>query len=257
MRWYFWALGLSLWISALPATNVLPDTMWQRAIRLLDQGAVGEAVHLLDSLERQGWWSAELYYNLGTAYLMQDDIGRAVLYLRRAQLWAPWDKRIVHNLNVARQRVAYEHPPLSPFFLLRWWQAWANCFSSDVWAVWCILWAWGSVVFGWLWFRKRHRWWARLAVFALFLVAISIALGVTRASLERNHPQVVVLQETTARKGASEDAPPVSTLASGVELQRIDRISDWLKVVLPDGREGWVWVGDVEFVSVLDLHHLE
>ena len=48
--------------------------------------------------------NAKLYYNLANAYLLKEDVGKAILNYRRAQKLNPADADINKNLTFARQR---------------------------------------------------------------------------------------------------------------------------------------------------------
>ena len=50
----------------------------------------------------QGFESAELYYNLGNAYLQIGDLGRAILNYRRAEALIGSDGQLERNLAYAR-----------------------------------------------------------------------------------------------------------------------------------------------------------
>ena len=55
-------------------------------------------------IEEGGIKNAKLYYNLANAYLLNDDIGRAILNYRRAQELDSSNPDIYKNLNFARRR---------------------------------------------------------------------------------------------------------------------------------------------------------
>lgn len=240
-----------LWVGMVGSVSIAreSDRLWEAALEAFSRQAWDEGILLLDSLERAGWWSPELDYNRGTAWLHEGELGRAVLYLERARLWRPADPGVRHNLLVARNSVDYPYPPLFDFFLWRWWKGFSNLFTSDGWAVWTIACAWLVLTFFALGMHRRRRafkMWAGV-VFVGFL--LSFAAGWTRYRLETNHPGVVVMRDAVVRVGASADAPEMMQLPEGLVLKRIDRIGEWVKVVLPDGRAGWMREGDLGFVA--------
>ena len=64
------------------------------------------ALHRYELIARQGVRNAGLYYNIGNAYFRLGDLGRAVLYYRRALLLNPADPNVRHNLVYARSKRA-------------------------------------------------------------------------------------------------------------------------------------------------------
>ncbi len=238
-----------IWLPLCLRAAEPPVEAWQAAMEAFDQGEWAKGIQYLDSLEKAGWCAPELYFNLGNAWLKEGEIGEAILYYRRALLWAPRSKEIRHNLELARSRVSYPHPPLPEFFLTRWWKALAAQCSATAWAVIVATLSWLLVGMAFGWYHTRRA--ASLKWMLLVLAAwlLSLGAGATRYRLETAHPVVVVLRGTLARVGASEEAPERTPLPEGVELRRIDQIGKWIKVVLPDGQEGWVRQDDLGFVS--------
>ncbi len=241
-----------LWLVCLPlclGAAEPPVEAWQAAMEAFDRGEWEEGIQYLDSLEKAGWCAPELFFNLGNAWLKEGEIGEAILYYRRALLWAPRSKEIRHNLQLARSRVRYPHPPLPEFFLTRWWKALATQCSATAWAVIVTVVSWLLVGMAFGWYRTRRVALLKGSVLLLAIWLLALGAGATRYRLETAHPDVVVLRATLARVGASEEAPERTPLPEGVELRRIDRIGEWVKVVLPDGQEGWVQRRDLGFVS--------
>ncbi len=225
-----------------------PNRLWDAALEAFARQEWEEGIRLLDSLERAGWWSPELDYNRGTAWLHAGEIGRAVLYLERARLWCPADPGVQHNLSVARGFVDYPHPPLPEFFLWRWWKRVANLLSADGWAIWTIVCAWLALacfVLG-MWGHSAFKAWGGVLLVGFLL---GLAAGWTRYRLETDHPGVVVMRDSVVRVGASVHAPEMMPLPEGLVLRRIDQIGEWVKVLLPDGQAGWVRQSDLEFIS--------
>lgn len=239
-----WLIGL-LWLPWCIEAARTPDEVWQAAMEAFDQRQWEDGIRYLDSLEKAGWCAPELFFNMGNAWLEQGEVGEAILYYRRAQLWAPRNEAIRHNLELARSRVNYPNPPLPEFFLTRWWKGMANQLSATAWAVHVVILAWVLLALGVVWYRTRRAALTRWMALAAVLWILSLAAGATRYRLETAHPEVVVLRGTLARVGASEEAPERTPLPEGVELRRIDQIGEWVKVILPDGQEGWVRSSDL------------
>jgi len=60
----------------------------------------------LTVLQEGGVRNARLLYNIGNTYFLLGDLGRAMLYLRRAELLDPTDRNLRHNLGFVRSQRA-------------------------------------------------------------------------------------------------------------------------------------------------------
>ncbi len=75
------------------------------AAEAFGRGDPAEAARRYEVLLSTRGPSADLLYNLGTAWAQAGEPGRAIWALERARLLAPRDAAIGHNLEVTRQRV--------------------------------------------------------------------------------------------------------------------------------------------------------
>jgi len=62
---------------------------------------MAEAIEIYTGIIEQGYESSELYYNTGNAYFRNGEMGKAILYYRRAWLLSPRDPDIAANLEFA------------------------------------------------------------------------------------------------------------------------------------------------------------
>ena len=97
---------------ALVFASVLGSCAWvgaqevgQSAAAAFEAGDPAEAARRYEVLRQTRGASADLLYNLGTAYAHADDPGRAIWALESARMMSPRDEALAHNLEVMRQRV--------------------------------------------------------------------------------------------------------------------------------------------------------
>src|SRR5215468_6877297 len=76
--------------------------MFFRANHLYADGRYADAAAEYEHVLESGVASANLYFNLGNAYLKAGDVGRAVLAYERARRLAPGDPDVRANLAFAR-----------------------------------------------------------------------------------------------------------------------------------------------------------
>lgn len=205
-------------------------------------------------VQRDGIRNGRIFYDLGNVYYRLGDIGRAILSYRRAELYAPVDQNLLHNLAFVRSKrkdslpVPQSSPVLQVLFF------WHFDMSVRLQAI--VL----AVSFGIVWLFLairlfwRRRWmmlpvWTGAVVAALFvgsLIWSQIHLASTRAG-------VVVAPSVVARKGDAISYDPAfkSPLHAGDEFSLLTARPGWYCIELTDGATAWVPRASVRLVRPL------
>lgn len=213
-----------------------------------------------EALELLPGRSAQLDYDLGTAYAQLGELGRATYYLERAlQPEARPSVEVAEaarrNLGIVRRQAEVaadindariSRPPSS-------WDLIVEVFAGRALA-------WISLVSAWLLVLTlaQRRWRARnhaggdgsirgvggalALVFALVFV-IGGSLHAFALEATDDHPDAVVLDAVVdVREGPGEHLPVAFELQGGSHVRVLDQRSGWLRVRLPGGLEGWAKV---------------
>lgn len=186
--------------------------------------------------------TSTLYKNLGNAYLMSGDVGRAILSYERARLLDPSDNETDGNLRYARSlamddtgRTIAARLASAIFF----WHSWPCDVRTALFAVfWLATWTLAAVLL----FKKTRvfKWTFSATTVAALLLAASIAVSELR--LSDRYDAVVVAEKVVARKGDSNIYAEAFTspLHSGTECKILEQRKNWLKVELPAGEQCWI-----------------
>lgn len=204
--------------------------------RLVDEGGV-----------RNG----RVYYNVGNAYLLMGDVGRAILNYRRAERLIPTDPNLRANLAEARRRVPNRIESTAQSrvrrVLLFWHEQTPARLRFAVFG--------GAYCLAWLWSAART---ARLLAWGSWwpVAASAVVAGASLASLlfeQRERASavdaVIVAPQTIGRKGPDARAYQPSftePLHAGVEVRLVERRPGWVLARLSDGRETWIEASAVE-----------
>jgi tetratricopeptide (TPR) repeat protein len=185
----------------------------------------------------------KLYYNIGNAYFMSGDIGRAILAYRRALALNPNDANLVHNLAFARSKRIDAIEPRESDRITRIIFFWHYDIPSIVrLALFLAFFAGIWIFLGLGLFARRALFnWGIAVCAALALLALGSLLtdAVTEASSKHG---VIVQNEVTARKGDGETYEPSFTepLHSGTEFRLLESRHGWERIALDDGRQAWI-----------------
>jgi len=195
--------------------------------------------------------NGKLYYNVGNCHFRMNDLGRAILNYRRAQLYRPNDPNLHQNLEYARSRRLdkIETPPQAR--LRRTLLFWHYDFSSELrrgllGISFVALWICAAILL----FRKRTflKW--TLAGCALLAAAMFASLLADDLHQRHTHPGVITQAEVVARKGDSETYEPSfrEPLHSGTEFNLVEQRGTWYHIELLDNRRCWIPVAGAELV---------
>lgn len=218
--------------------------------------ALDESISLFRRLaEDHGIRNGRLFYNLGNAYLLRGDVGRAVLNYRRAGRLLPGDENVAANLAEARRRVSSRITAHAEEQALRTFVFWHYDLSPRT----RFTIAAGAAALAWLLatallvgFIRGRWWWGMVGACAMVALAFAASLYVEHRARVESPEAVVVAQDVTGRKGPDERAYQPSftePLGAGVELRLVERRHGWVLVRLADGRETWLPQSAIELID--------
>jgi len=187
--------------------------------------------------------NGKLYYNIGNAYFRMGDIGRAILYYRRAVPLIPDDENLHQNLRYARSKCVDKIEEKQEAKVLRTLFFWHYDLSAKLRVVLLV----GSLAV--LWTVASIRIFRRHASLSWAAVVSAVVAGLFLGSLlveavtaARTTSGVILAAEVVARKGDGESYEPSfkTPLHAGTEFDVIEDRGDWHYVELHDGRRCWV-----------------
>ncbi len=188
--------------------------------------------------------NSKLFYNLGNAYFLKDDIGRAILNYRRAEKLDKSDTNIQKNLAFARSRridtvdVKTEERILETLFF------WHYDFSIKTkFVVTCLCFAIVCIsVTVMLWRGKSAPWIATAAICGLLTVSFLASVVVEARTQAHRVCGVITAQQVVARQGDGPNYPESfkDPLHAGTEFDLLERRSGWFYIALSDDSDGWI-----------------
>lgn len=245
--------GLLLLLSVLAPVHAqdAPAQTLNAALDAYSQGAYGEAARLLEEALEQGWRNGALFYNLGRAYEQSGDTARAYLNYRRAQQYVPRDGDLDRRLALTRNdlNLPREHSNIlvnvnaTIVETVTLWEL--SLLTFGVWALGFLLLTVYAFIKGEAW-RENVR--LLLALVGVSWGVLAGALG-TRLFVETTMPPAVNPDETRLMSGPDETYIVFDTLSAGRELHVLEERDNWARVLLPDGRQGWVPLDTLAFIG--------
>jgi len=188
--------------------------------------------------------NAKLYYNLGNAYFLKGDIGRAILNYRRAEKLDKSDTNIQKNLTFARSRRIDKVKEKTEKRVLHTLFFWHYDFSMKTKFLFtCIFFAIVCISL------TAMIWLVRIAPIKLTMIISGIlmfcflASVVTEVSVQAGKAcGVVTVDEVIARQGDGRNYSVSfkEPLHAGTEFDLLEHRAGWLHIRLSDDSEGWI-----------------
>ncbi len=188
--------------------------------------------------------NAKLYYNLGNAYFLKGDLGKAILNYRRAEKLDSADTNIQKNLAFARSRrvdkvkLKTEKRVLHTLFFWHY-----DFFLKTKFVLTCLFFALFCVSL------TVMIWVGRIAPVTVITVISGLLFIclLTSVVLEANNQArkvcgVITVEDVVARQGDGQSYSPSfkDPLHSGTEFDLLENRHGWLHIQLSDNSEGWI-----------------
>jgi len=204
-----------------------------------------KAILLYEKLIDQGGIrNAKLYYNLANAYLLKEDLGRAILNYRRAEKLDASDLNIKKNLSFARSRRADRVETSTQRRVLETLFFWHYDFSLKAKALLaCLFFGILCAVLAVIVWLGRGSATFVVAVLSgvLFLCLLTSCLLQARQEAGTRYG-VITAAEVVARQGDGPNYPPSfkDPLHAGLEFTLVEHRPGWLHIELADGADAWI-----------------
>ena len=177
--------------------------------------------------------NSHAHYNLGTAYLKQKQIGKAIIHLEKAHLLKPRDLDIKHNLLIARESVIDNLNTEDSIFAL--FNKSFKILTADEWIILCLI-----IIILSTWRLRRcinpildHK---------VLITLNSILILITISQYTKSLDNYVVIQENQAplRESPSQTIDYTLLLDEGIKAKIIKNHKKWVKISFSNGFSGWI-----------------
>jgi tetratricopeptide (TPR) repeat protein len=241
-----------LLLITLCSVNAQDDwtTIANQANEVYRSGDVTTAIELYESLIAAGVQDSTVYFNLGNAYYAIENFGGAVLNYRRAQRLDPRDADLSTNLSLARARRIDVQGDEA--FLVDGLSALTASILTAIELSWLALMVWTIFFILLIVAITRPPWREGLRVPLVITGLLTLGAAVLLASrlyVDAARPAAVAMQEVVeVMSGPGDNYLMLDELHGGAEMRLLERQDEWVRFVLPDGRQGWSRSDEVEIV---------
>ena len=241
----FYLMLIFLFSFNVIASAVEPDEIMSTANKLYREGTYNKAIDEYKKLVDEGYEGVSLFYNLGNSYYRLGKIGYAILYYEKALKLSPSDEDVKHNIAFAQLSTVDRIQPLPKFFLFEWWESLLNLFSVNGWAyVVYFFYLLLLIVIGSYFFAryvKQQKAIFLAGIIALLLFAFSISILIIKTHrAEHLRRGVIVEQVVTVKSSPDPESTDAFVIHEGLKVNLDDKLDNWVKIRLADGKVGWI-----------------
>lgn len=227
----------------LSSANGSDQDIWTKANEAYDQNNYKEAINDYLLLLEHGNRSPSVYYNLGSAYFKNNQIGMSIAAYRLSLKLDPSFTMAKENLEYVRKYVVdkVEKPPKG--FLLNLWSGMAGLFSGEAYFLCTIIIYWGLglvitvMILGIG--KKEFLSYLLILLFAMFILGGVLTHFVINETVNTKWG-VITAASAELREGPSEDFEKIFTGHEGLEFKILSQRQGYYLVELANGLNGWI-----------------
>ncbi len=229
------------------------EDLMAKGNQLYQSGNFEKAADTYQKIVDSGFESPTLYFNLGNAYYRLGKNGLAILYYEKAAKLAPGDEDISHNLTIVNNKIVDKLDILPTFFLFKWWESILMSFTISGWT-WLAYFFYLIVLCSiGLYFFAKSQVTQKFAVyttggFLIILIITSFLLSV-RMNRELNVRNGVITEQVVNVKSSPDDkSTEAFIIHEGIKVRMEDKVNDWVRIRLRDGKVGWLQEKDLGII---------
>jgi len=222
------------------SAQVSPSDAVQQAEAAYLQGDYTTAIVLYEALITSGVREASIYFNLGNAYYQAGKLGQALLNYHRAQRREPRYAPVYDNIALVRAvRVDVQPDDADLMADLAVVTEKLLTLQELGWAIFALWMLWFGLAAEAVLRRSRQFRGVLIAVGIILLLGLGIFS--IRSYVVYQRPLAVVVDfSAQVMSGPDNGYLPLYELYSAAEMRLLEEEGDWVRFVLPDGRQGWI-----------------
>lgn len=229
-----------------PATQ---SSVFDKANELYKQGKYDSAIQEYGTIEKTGFESGNLYYNLGNCFFKKGQLGMAILYYEKALKLIPRDSDLKSNYELAKSRILSYAVPLKQHAAVKLAAVVSGELTIDELTFLVSFFYFFSLAI----FLVRVFWPVsntvlKLVFFTVLFLFVFSAFSLTEKIMSGSSDVIILKPKVQVRFEPFKKATVFFELAEGSKAEFLQKKGDWVKIRRCDGKTGWVTEGSIGFI---------
>ncbi|MFZ1291791.1 MAG: tetratricopeptide repeat protein [Melioribacteraceae bacterium] len=231
------------WISIVSAQDL--ETIMKNGNQFYQNKQYNDAITSYESILKQGYISGDLFYNLGNSYFKIGHLGKSILFYEKALKISPSNEDAAYNLKIANSRTVDKIEEIPTLFFIHWWNILLSQFTSTTWQIIIFIFYILLLLSIGVFFLIRNLQFQKFALFLgtlnIFVLIISIILFISSINREVTNNNGILLQSVISAKISPDiQANDAFVIHEGIKFVIEDKVGNWSKIKLSDGKVGWL-----------------
>lgn len=227
-----------------------PDSLFTEANEAYRTENYRQAAELYRALADSGYQNEALFYNLGNSYYQSGQIGESILYFEKALSIDPDDEETRQNLDIVRKRTVDEFEVMPDSVLQTAGRSILRFFSPDQWTFLALfLLALIPLSLFVYFFSPMKRLGFTGLLIGLILGGTCLALAYGHRNWQKHNQGAIIMSPSAYVKSApASSSEDVLILHEGTKAVVVEKLDEWRKIRLPDGKLGWIKAADLAMI---------
>jgi len=227
------------------ANNSAVESLMNKGNNYYQQKQYDKAISAYQNIISQGYEGTAVYYNLGNSFYREGKVGYAIFYYEKALRLSPGDDDIIHNLAIANAKTVDKIDSVPQFFLVQWWNDLLAVYTISGWKNFAyIFYILFLAAVGVFFFIKRTRFQKYIfysAAVTLLVLISSVILLTIKYNKEYSTKSGIIIEPVVSVKLSPDpNANDAFIIHEGLKVKVEDKVDNWYKIQLHDGKVGWL-----------------
>lgn len=238
------SLLLSIWANTYAQHDSLTN-YFEQANALYAQNNYEEAISKYDIIIKAGYESSSLFYNIANAHYRLNNIAESVYYYEKAKLLDPGNKDIIYNSEMAELLVYNKPTPIPQIGIVKFYNNFIISKNQNLWPILSIIFlvlSLGSIaIFIAGKNSKTKKTGFIISIISFIFFIISFVFMQKQNSFINADDKAIIFEEKAPVKSSPDDnSTLLFEVFEGYKVTIADRSGIWYKIILEDGKQGWI-----------------
>ena len=230
------------------------QTNFDKGNDLYQKGKYKEAVAAYESVLKGNQQSAELYYNLGNCYYKLNQVAPAIYNYEKALVLNPDDADVANNLKFAQKKTIDEIKVVPKVGFAKLLRDFTGIYHFNTWAWMAVSFAFFFLLCFLGYYFSQLTLTKRAFFYGMFLFLICVLVSVAAALFEKSHfdnekPAIIFADIAEVYSEPQKASTTSLVLHEGTKVYVLETVSNWKKIQLTDGTEGWLQSNTIKEVK--------